>query len=337
MIMEYIVLFFLFFSAFAYTLLGGADFGVGALEFFSSKKNKQISKNTAYRIIGPVWEANHIWLILVIVIMWISFPVYYNLIVTQLHIPITLLLVGIIGRGTAFVFRHYDAYKDESQKFYDRIFEVSSVFTPFMIGLVFGALLSGKMMLPDAIEGKSFAELYIFTWFNPFSLGIGVFTVSMFTYISSFFLVTETTGDERTYFQRKLNHATIAVIVAGILVFVISFVQNPAFTKVLTHSILMPIIVVVATALILISRALMHRSNLAKILLALQILLIFSAWAIPTFPEFILFENGNLGLLTDTAPEIVIYYMGWALLFASIFVLPGLYHLFKTFGLLSSK
>lgn len=337
MIMEYIVLFFLFFSAFAYAVLGGADFGVGILEFFSSKKNKQISKKTAYRIIGPVWEANHIWLILVIVIMWISFPVYYNLIVTQLHIPITLLLVGIIGRGTAFVFRHYDAYKDQSQKFYDRIFQISSVFAPFMIGLVFGALLSGKMILPEAIEGKSFPELYIFTWFNPFSISVGVFTVSMFSYISSFFMVTETEGDIRTYFQRKLNHATIAVIVAGVLVFIVSFLQNPTFTDVLMHSILMPVFVVLATALILASRALMHQPNLAKILLALQVLLIFGAWAIPTFPEFILFENGNLGLLTQSAPEIVIQYMGWALLFASVFVLPGLYHLFKTFGLLSSK
>jgi cytochrome d ubiquinol oxidase subunit II len=108
--MIYVVLTFLFLSILFYLLFGGADFGVGILELFSASKNKKITKETAYRVIGPVWEANHIWLIICIVILWIAFPYYYYIIVTQLHIPLTLLLVGIIGRGTAFVFRHYDAF-----------------------------------------------------------------------------------------------------------------------------------------------------------------------------------------------------------------------------------
>ena len=224
--MEIIVLFFLFFSAFAYALLGGADYGVGVLEFFSSKKNRKISKSVAYRIISPVWEANHIWLILIIVIMWICFPVYYNLIVTQLHIPISLLLIGIIGRGTAFVFRHYDAYKDQSQKLYDKIFEISSVFTPFMMGVVFGALLSGEMIHPDNIEGKSFFELYLGTWLNFFSLATGLFTVSLFAYTSSSFLFFETENEEKEYFRKKRKISTIAVILAGVLLFAVSILRQ---------------------------------------------------------------------------------------------------------------
>ncbi|NVK64451.1 MAG: cytochrome d ubiquinol oxidase subunit II [Flavobacteriales bacterium] len=334
--MEVIVLFFLFFAAFAYALLGGADFGVGILELFSRKKNQTISKKTAYRIIGPVWEANHIWLILVIVIMWICFPVYYNVIVTQLHIPISLLLVGIIARGTAFVFRHYDAYKDKSQRLYDRIFQSASVFTPFMIGVVFGSLLAGRMVLPEQTLTYTFIELYVFTWFNPFSISIGIFTVSLFAYISAFFLTTSTQGDEHHYFKEKLNRATIAVMLSGMIVFGVALWENHAFSALLFKSWLMPTFIVLSTALIFLSRKLIHKANLSKVLLGAQVLLIFSAWAIPMFPQFILFQNGELGLMDHSVPDSVINTMAGALLFASVFVLPGLFHLFKTFGLLSN-
>lgn len=334
--MEAIVLFFLFFAAFAYALLGGADFGVGILELFSGKKNKSISKTTAYRIIGPVWEANHIWLILVIVIMWICFPIYYNIIVTQLHIPISLLLVGIIARGTAFVFRHYDAYKDKSQQLYDRIFQLASVFTPFMIGIVFGSLLAGRMVLPGEESNYTFTELYVFTWFNPFSISIGIFTVSLFAYISAFFLTSSTQGDERIYFKNKLNRATFAVMLSGVIVFGVALFEDHAFSVLLFQHWLMPSFIILATALIFVSRKIMHLTNLSKIFLGGQILLIFGAWSIPMFPHFILFNEGELGLLDHSVPDSVINTMAGALLFASVFVLPGLFHLFKTFGLLSS-
>ncbi len=333
--MEIIVLFFLFFSAFAYALLGGADYGVGVLEFFSANKNRRISKFAAYRIISPVWEANHIWLILIIVIMWICFPIYYNLIVTQLHIPISLVLIGIIGRGTAFVFRHYDAYKDRSQKLYDSIFEISSVFTPFMIGVVFGALLSGNMIHPEQIEDKTFFDLYIATWLNPFSIATGLFTVSLFAYVAASFLFVETKDHEKEYFKKKHKTTTIAVILAGLLLFGVSSYENNAFAKIALNSWSMVVWLFMVTALIYFGNKYSHNKNLFKLILAIQVLVIFIAWAIPVFPNFIIFKNGILSMLENISPDPVINSMGWALIVASIFVLPGLYHLFKTFGLLS--
>ena len=107
--MIYVVLFFLAFSLLLYVLLAGADFGAGIVELFSSKKNQAITKKTVYRVMGPVWEANHIWIIIMIVILWVGFPAYYNILVVYLHIPLTLMLLGITLRGVAFVFRHYDA------------------------------------------------------------------------------------------------------------------------------------------------------------------------------------------------------------------------------------
>ena len=97
--MLYIVLFFTFFSLFLYVLLGGADFGAGIVELFSSSEHKKLNRDTVYKIMGPVWEANHIWLIILIVILWIAFPVYFNVIIIYLHIPLTLVLLGITMRG----------------------------------------------------------------------------------------------------------------------------------------------------------------------------------------------------------------------------------------------
>ena len=118
--MLYVVLFFTFFSLFLYVLLGGADFGAGIVELFSSRENKKLNRDTVYKIMGPVWEANHIWLIILIVILWIAFPKYFNIIIIYLHIPLTLVLLGITMRGVAFIFRHYDAVVDKSQDWYGK-------------------------------------------------------------------------------------------------------------------------------------------------------------------------------------------------------------------------
>ena len=129
--MIYIVIIFLWTAILLYLILGGADFGAGILELFSSNPNKSKTRKTMYRAIGPIWEANHMWLIIAIVILFVGFPKIYTTMSTYMHIPLVLMLLGIIARGTAFTFRHYDAVKDEMQKVYNRIFVYSSFITPF--------------------------------------------------------------------------------------------------------------------------------------------------------------------------------------------------------------
>src|SRR5687768_13901431 len=113
--MEYVVIAYLWLSILLYLVLGGADFGAGIIELFTSAKNRSKTRNTLYHAIGPIWEANHMWLIIAIVILFVGFPVIYSEMSTYLHIPLVIMLIGIIARGTAFVFRHYDAVKDEMQ------------------------------------------------------------------------------------------------------------------------------------------------------------------------------------------------------------------------------
>lgn len=129
--MLYVVIIFLWTSILLYLLLGGADYGAGIIELFTSKANKIQTRKTLYEAIGPIWEANHMWLIIAIVILFVGFPVIYSTMSVYLHIPLTIMLLGIIARGTAFTFRHYDAVQDEMQEIYNPIFAYSSFVTPF--------------------------------------------------------------------------------------------------------------------------------------------------------------------------------------------------------------
>lgn len=320
-----------------YLAFGGADFGVGIIELFSGKRNKRITKNTAYRVIGPVWEANHVWLIVVIVIMWIAFPIYYNLIVTQLHIPLTLLLVGIIGRGTAFVFRHYDAYKDDAQVVYDVIFEVSSAFTPFFLGVAAGSIISGQMIHPDFIGGKTFYELYVQTWFNPFSFFVGVFVASLSAFTSAVFLTGETEGDIRSYYNKKARHANIFVFIAGAGVFIEALISKRQFVDLfLSNPYTLFGVGIVTLLLWPLWKYIKTQSKLIpRLILGIQLTLIAFVWAAFAFPNLMFFQQGELSMLSQIPPDSVFNTLGWALIIAGVFVLPGLYHLFKTFGLLS--
>ena len=337
--MVYVVLSFLFLSMLFYLAFGGADYGVGVIELFSGKKNRQRTKTTAYRVIGPVWEANHIWLIICIVILWIAFPSYYNLIVTQLHIPLTLLLVGIIGRGTAFVFRHYDAYKDGSQRLYDLIFRWSSVLSPFFIGLTAGALLSGQMIHPDEVQQSDFYTLYVQTWLNPFAVLTGVFVTALTAFIASVFLIGETQDELRMYYTGKARRATIVAVVSGVLVIGEALWSQRTVADLFLSNALAVIVFALATVLLFPLWYFIAKGKklLPRLILGSQLFLVLIVWLGFAFPHVMLFQNGNLAILENIPPPSVFNALGWALIVASVFVLPGLYHLFKTFGLLSQQ
>ncbi len=120
-VMLHIVIGLLWISLLIYRLMGGADYGAGILELFSSGKEKEQIRKTSYHVIGPVWEASHMLRIISVVILFVGFPQIYTTVSIYLHIPVAIMLFGIITRGTSFIFRNYDAVKDHWQKVYNRI------------------------------------------------------------------------------------------------------------------------------------------------------------------------------------------------------------------------
>jgi cytochrome d ubiquinol oxidase subunit II len=130
-----------------YALLGGADYGGGVWDLFARGPRAKEQRELIEHAIGPVWGANHIWLILVVVILFTAFPPAFAVISTALHIPLTLLLVGIVLRGAAFTFRTYDVQRDDVQRRWSYVFSVASTITPVLLGIVLGALGAGALLL----------------------------------------------------------------------------------------------------------------------------------------------------------------------------------------------
>src|ERR1700761_1010133 len=152
-----VVILFLWASTLLYLLLGGADFGAGILELLSPTREKMLTRRLAFKAIGPIWEANHMWLVITIVILFVGFPAVYTTVSTYLYIPLLLLLLGIIARGTALSFRANDAIRDDLQRLYSRIFVAASLLAPLLMGIIAGSLFGGYIN-PNA---SGFKDAYI--------------------------------------------------------------------------------------------------------------------------------------------------------------------------------
>ena len=334
--MLYVVLFFLIFSLYLYVVLGGADYGAGIVELFSSEENQKITKKTIYRVMGPVWEANHIWIIILIVILWIAFPVYYNIMVVSLHIPLTIILLGVTLRGVAFVFRHYDAIIDNSQKLYDSMFKISSLITPIFLGMVFGALISGEINIVDDIGSLTFYEAFVKPWFNVFSILVGLFFAALCAFLSSVLLIGESKEGNENIYIRKSAIATIIVFVLGLLTFGYGYISGNVFVQGFIKS-PFAIISVVLSALLLFPlwKTITRGDTIwSRFFAGLQVFLILLAVLISHYPDIIITQTGSISLIENIAPDSVIKVLGISLIIGGAVILPGLFHLLKSFKMI---
>lgn len=324
------VMLYLWASILLYVLLGGADFGAGIIELFTSAANKRRTRQTMYHAIGPIWEANHMWLIITIVILFVGFPVIYSTMSVHLHIPLAIMLLGIVARGTAFAFRHYDAVIDNMQKLYNKIFVYSSFITPLFLGIIAGSAVSGKINT----SASSFAEAYLFSWLNWFSIAVGIFTVSICGFLAAIFIIGETSGDERLRYIRKAKHMTIAAFVAGALVFIAGYFENvPIFDWIFRNPVGLIAISAALISLIIQWVFLYQRNtNILRLLAGFQVTMILLAVTARHYPNIVVLSGGRyLSLLEHAGHEQTIFYLGMALLIGSIFILPALFYLLYSF------
>jgi cytochrome d ubiquinol oxidase subunit II len=191
-----------------YAIFGGADFGAGVWDLFagSGERGDRV-RGQIDRSIGPVWEANHVWLIFVLVVLWTAFSTAFSAIMTTLYIPLALAALGIVLRGAGFAFRH--ALPGPIQQPASRVFGIASVLTPFFMGTVVGAIASGQV--PAGGDGDPTSS-----WTGFLPLTTGVLFVLVAAYTAAVFLVRDSgaagEGELRTYFERR---ALIAAVIAG--------------------------------------------------------------------------------------------------------------------------
>jgi cytochrome d ubiquinol oxidase subunit II len=162
----------------AYAVLGGADFGAA---FWQLGARSEARREHAYRAMGPVWEANHVWLIFVLAICWTAYPEAFASIFSTLTVPLFIAAVGIILRGTAYAVHAGTAREIERQAI-DAVFSVSSILTPFALGTAIGGIASGRVPVGNA-EGD-----LVTSWVNPTSLAIGTLAVATGVYLAAVYL-----------------------------------------------------------------------------------------------------------------------------------------------------
>lgn len=329
--MDNVIIAFLCLAILLYFLLGGADFGAGIIELFTSPKNRAKTRKTMYHAIGPVWEANHMWLIIAIVILFVAFPRIYSTMSVYLHIPLAIMLIGIIARGTAFVFRHYDAVKDQMQDVYNEIFIYSSFITPMFLGIIAGSVLSGKID-PQA---QDFSSAYVYSWLNWFGISVGLFTVALCGFLAAIYLIGESKADEdKKRFIKKAEQMNIAAVILGFAVFQAAKLDDvPLVSWVFENPIGLTSVILASLSLVLLWYLLLKgKTKVLRILAGFQVTMILVAISYAHFPNFIRLKDGNVISLFDSiAPLKTVQSLGWALVLGSFLILPFLGYLFYKF------
>ncbi|HTC86147.1 MAG TPA: cytochrome d ubiquinol oxidase subunit II [Candidatus Acidoferrum sp.] len=196
----------------AYAVFGGADFGGGFWDLVAGGAERGLRPRALIAdAIGPVWEANHTWLIFDLVILWTAFPVAFAAIMSTLFVPLSLAAFGIVLRGAAFAFRPVAAGLP-ARRAAGAVFAASSVVTPFFLGTVAGAIAGGRVVVGDGPRDL------IGSWLNPTSVLVGALAVSTCAYLAAVFLVADARrlrdDDLAAYFLRR---ATLAAVAAGAL------------------------------------------------------------------------------------------------------------------------
>ncbi|HET9254670.1 MAG TPA: cytochrome d ubiquinol oxidase subunit II [Pseudonocardiaceae bacterium] len=310
----------------AYALFGGADFGAGFWELLAGGTERgRAPRRLIEHSIGPVWEANHVWLIFVLVVLWTSFPPAFAAIASTLYIPLTLAALGMIARGSAFAFRH-SVDQPALQQLFGASFAFSSVATPFFLGTIAGAVASGRVP-PGIATGD-----VISSWLNPTSVLGGVIAVGVCAFLAGVYLCADAQrGDDTTlveYFRvRALVSAVVvgAVALAGIAVLRVD--AAALFDGLISRG--LPLIIASAAAGIgaIVSLA-RRRFGMARVAAALAVTAVIWGWALAQFPYLL---QPQLTIAAAAAPAATLRAMLISLVVGAALLVPSLIFLFTLF------
>jgi cytochrome d ubiquinol oxidase subunit II len=304
-----------------YALLGGADFGGGIWDLLAGGPRRRAQRELIERAIGPIWEANHVWLILVLVVLFTAFPPAFAAVSIALFVPLVLLLLGIVLRGAAFTFRTYD--RPSGGERWGLVFSVSSVLAPLMLGVVVGALASGRL------EGAG-GGAKPFAWVAPFPLSVGLFAAALFAYLAAAYLAVEAQGALREDFRRRAIAAGIAVLLCAVLAGALSWREAPlVFDGLTRRAWSLPFhLATGAAAVAAFALLVVGRVRAARAAAAGQAGLIVLGWGASQYPYLVVPE---LTLASASAPRATQVALLWALAAGAVALFPALYVLFRVF------
>ena len=325
--MAEIVLTVMLVAAVLYAVLGGADFGAGIIEFFLPSAERE----HVDAALLPVWEANHVWLVLVAVLSFVAFPQVFSVVSTYLHIPILLVLLGIVARGSAFTFRHYDPQPGPLVPWYTWAFRGGSVLTPLFLGIIAGAIVQGRITLDPRPD---FYAAFVAPWNTPFCWAVGAFTCALFAFQGAALLAAEQGehGSPLPY-VRVARVAHLAAIVAGAFVVLAAYRENLAWLREFPRRPVSIAFLVFATVLIpVVARAFQHgRPWLLRLASAAQVLGVLGGFFGALYPVLLVHDQGVLTVHGAAAPASTLRAMLWALGIGLALILPAFAYLLRVY------
>ena len=325
---ELVVLGIMFASLGFYAVLGGADFGAGVWEFTTSLDADAKDRKLIANAIGPVWEANHVWLIFVLIIMFNGFPLAFAAISRALWFPLLFALAGIVFRGAGFVIRGYARGADWLRHLAGAAFSLASTCTPFFLGMSIGALSSG---LPINADG-TYAGNQLVDWLTPLSLYAGILAVGMCAYLASVFLARESyQQDDATLENRWRGRALATGIWVGILSW-LGLIMCKLDAPLLWDGLLAKGWPLIGTSLgagigsLLSLRG--RRYRLANLLSATAVVTVLLGWALGTYPRLV---PPEITIQSAKAPNVVLWAMVVCISIGSLILFPALWWLLSIF------
>jgi cytochrome d ubiquinol oxidase subunit II len=313
----------------AYVLLAGADFGGGVWDFFASGPRRQAQRDLISHALAPIWEANHVWLILVIVLLFTCFPVAFSSLAIALHIPLTLMLFGIVLRGTAFVFRSYGSDRDVTQQRWGRVFAIASIVTPVLLGMCVGAIATGNVS--TSTTASPFIGQFVSPWLTPFGLGVGLLALALFSFLAAVYLTVEAEGtDLQDDFRARALWAAAAVFVIAFGVLALAWREAPMVrTALMAGPWALPLHIVTGIAAVTAIAALWtRRFHRARVAAAAQVTFILWGWAVAQYPYVL---PTTLTIDAAAAPAQTLTLTLWAVGVGACVLFPSLFYLFRVF------
>ncbi len=310
-----------------YAVFGGADFGGGLWDLLAGGDRRgRAPRRLIDESIGPVWEANHMWLVFALVIFWTVFPRGFADVMTAAALPLWLAVFGIVLRGAGFAFRKEVATL-RWQRLLGATFAFSSLITPFFMGTVVGAVVAGTIP-------ASARETHLSTWTSATSLYMGALFVVVCAYVSAVFLTHEALSrdDERLlgYFARRAEGAAVLSGLLSLATLLEVRASNPVFYHGLTHRALALVIVAGVCGLLTLAGLLTHRRRGLRVVTGVGVLCVVWGGGVAQYPA--LLSKTRLTLDNSAAPHATLVAIVVIFILAVVLVGPGFVILFRLHG-----
>jgi cytochrome d ubiquinol oxidase subunit II len=309
----------------AYLVLGGADFGAGFWDLTAGGARRGARVREMVRFgMGPVWEANHVWLIFVLVVFWTAFPVAFGSVTSTLYVPLFAAALGIVFRGAAFALRGEAATIGEARAL-GATFALSSVLVPFFLGAAVGGIASGRVPVGNA-SGDAFTS-----WWNATSVIVGVITVATAAHLAAVFLAADSVraGQPdmvRAFRARALGSGVVAGALALGGLFVVREDTRSLYDGLTSGGGLALVIASGVAGLVTLGLEWRGRFESARYTAAVAVASIVAGWALAQRPELL---PGELTLDEAAASDATLAALLISVLVGMLVLLPSLRYLFR--------